>query len=87
MHGGRRAYHDSRAPGNVSFLRHYFAPTAYANGAPTDYISETLDHSSTKITKENYLSRQMKKERDVSDFVELDVLEDLSNSTRIRDSD
>ncbi|CAG7651646.1 tyrosine-type recombinase/integrase [Paenibacillus allorhizosphaerae] len=55
------------------FMRHYFAQTAYANGAPMDWISETVDHSSTKITKENYLSRQLKKERDVSDYVDLDV--------------
>lgn len=54
------------------FMRHYFVQAAYANGAPLDWISETLDHSSTKITKDNYLSRQMKKERDVSDFVDMD---------------
>lgn len=54
------------------FMRHYFVQAAYANGAPLDWISETLGHSSTKITKDNYLSRQMKKERDVSDFVDLD---------------
>lgn len=53
------------------FMRHYFAQTAYANGAPLDWISETVDHSTTKITKENYLSRQLKKERDVSDYVDL----------------
>lgn len=53
------------------YLRHYFTQTAYAKGAPLDWISETLDHSSTKITKENYLSRVMKKERDVSDYVDL----------------
>lgn len=55
------------------FMRHYFAQTAYANGAPLDWISETIDHSSTKITKENYLSRQLKKERDVGDFVDLNI--------------
>lgn len=55
------------------FMRHYFAQTAYANGAPLDWISETVEHSSTKITKDNYLSRQLKKERDVSDFVDLDI--------------
>lgn len=53
------------------FMRHYFAQTSYANGAPLDWISETVGHSSTKITKENYLSRQLKKERDVSDYVDL----------------
>lgn len=55
------------------FMRHYFAQTAFANGAPLDWISETIDHSSTKITKDNYLSRQMKKERDVSDYVNVDL--------------
>lgn len=55
------------------FLRHYFVQAAYANGAPLDYISETLEHSSTKITKENYLSRQLKKDRDVSDYVDIDL--------------
>ena len=64
IHGNRVTPH---------FMRHYFAQTAYANGAPLDWISETVDHSSTKITKDNYLSRQMKKERDVSDFVNIDV--------------
>jgi integrase/recombinase XerD len=53
------------------FMRHYFAQTSYANGAPLDWISETVGHSSTKITKDNYLSRQLKKERDVSDYVDL----------------
>ncbi|GFN33016.1 tyrosine-type recombinase/integrase [Paenibacillus xylaniclasticus] len=53
------------------FMRHYFAQTAYAKGAPLDWISETVDHSSTKITKDNYLSRQLKKDRDVSDFVDI----------------
>lgn len=55
------------------FMRHYFAQKSYANGAPLDWISETVGHSSTKITKDNYLSRQLKKERDVSDFVDLEV--------------
>lgn len=62
IHGNRVTAH---------FMRHYFAQTAYANGAPLDWISETVDHSTTKITKENYLSRQLKKERDVSDYVDL----------------
>lgn len=65
VHGDRATPH---------FLRHFFVQAAYANGAPLDWISETLDHSSTKITKDNYLSRQMKKERDVSDFVNIDIL-------------
>jgi len=55
------------------FMRHYFAQTAYARGAPLDWISETVDHSSTKITKDNYLSRQMKKDRDVSDYVDVEL--------------
>ncbi|WP_161631228.1 tyrosine-type recombinase/integrase [Paenibacillus pinihumi] len=62
IHGNRITPH---------YLRHYFTQTAYAKGAPLDWISETLDHSSTKITKDNYLSRIMKKERDVSDYVDL----------------
>lgn len=62
VHGNRVTPH---------FMRHYFAQTSYANGAPLDWISETVGHSSTKITKENYLSRQLKKERDVSDYVDL----------------
>ncbi len=62
VHGNRVTPH---------FMRHYFAQTSYANGAPLDWISETVGHSSTKITKDNYLSRQLKKERDVSDYVDL----------------
>ncbi|MBJ6359966.1 tyrosine-type recombinase/integrase [Paenibacillus sp. GCM10012307] len=62
VHGNRITPH---------YLRHYFTQTAFAKGAPLDWISETLDHSSTKITKDNYLSRMMKKERDVSDYVDL----------------
>lgn len=54
------------------FMRHYFAQTAFANGAPLDWIAETVDHSSSKITKDNYLSRQLKKDLDVSDYVNLD---------------
>ncbi|MCY9666449.1 tyrosine-type recombinase/integrase [Paenibacillus alginolyticus] len=55
------------------YMRHFYAQTAFANGAPLDWISETIGHSSTKITKENYLSRQLKKERDVSDYVDLEL--------------
>ncbi|MFC5449068.1 tyrosine-type recombinase/integrase [Paenibacillus aestuarii] len=54
------------------FMRHWYAQTAFTNGAPLDWISETIGHSSTKITKDNYLSRQLKKDRDVSDFVDLE---------------
>ncbi|WP_281278825.1 tyrosine-type recombinase/integrase [Paenibacillus kobensis] len=64
IHGNRVTPH---------FMRHYFAQTAYAKGAPLDWISETVDHSSTKITKDNYLSRQLKKDRDVSDYVDLEM--------------
>ncbi|MGF7035329.1 site-specific recombinase XerD [Paenibacillus mucilaginosus] len=52
------------------FLRHAFAQVAYANGASTDYISETLGHSDTRITKVNYLSRRIKKDHDVGEFVD-----------------
>ncbi|MFB5269335.1 tyrosine-type recombinase/integrase [Paenibacillus enshidis] len=62
IHGNRVTPH---------FMRHYFAQMAYSNGAPIDWISETYDHSSPKITKDNYLSRQIKKDHDVSDFVDL----------------
>ncbi|WP_054025079.1 tyrosine-type recombinase/integrase [Bacillus sp. FJAT-28004] len=64
IYGGRVTPH---------YLRHYFAQTAYTQGAPLDWISETLGHSSSTITKENYLSKLLKKERDVSDFVDLDI--------------
>lgn len=50
------------------FFRHYFARTAFNNGAPIDLISKTLGHKSTRTT-ENYLSRELKKENDVSDLV------------------
>ncbi|NBI27455.1 tyrosine-type recombinase/integrase [Chengkuizengella marina] len=53
------------------FLRHFFARTAYSNGAPLDHIADTLDHSDPRITKQNYLYRELKKEHDVSEFVDL----------------
>lgn len=55
------------------YLRHYFAQTAFANGAPLEFIAETLGHSTSKITKENYLSRQLNKARDVSDHVDINL--------------
>lgn len=55
------------------FLRHYFAQTAYANGAQLERISDTLGHSDMRITKENYLRGDLNKEHDVSEFVDLDI--------------
>ncbi|MDP5273565.1 tyrosine-type recombinase/integrase [Chengkuizengella axinellae] len=55
------------------FLRHFFARTAYSNGAPLDHIADTLDHSDPRITKQNYLYRELKKEHDVSEFVDLEI--------------
>ncbi|CAM4044641.1 site-specific integrase [Paenibacillus alkaliterrae] len=51
------------------YFRHYFARAAYNSGAPIDKIAETLDHSTSRTTEDNYLSRDIKKENDVSDFV------------------
>ncbi|WP_336775274.1 tyrosine-type recombinase/integrase [Paenibacillus sp. MMO-58] len=56
------------------YFRHFFARTAFNSGAPTDRISKTLGHSSSKITEENYLHRELKKEHDVSDFVDLNEI-------------
>lgn len=51
------------------YFRHYFARAAFNNGATVDRIAKTLGHTSSKIAEENYLSRELKKEHDVSDFV------------------
>ncbi len=56
------------------YFRHYFARQAFNNGAPTDRIAKTLGHSSSRITEENYLSRELKKEHDVSDYVDIENL-------------
>lgn len=53
------------------FFRHFFARAAYNAGASVDRISKTLDHSSTRVTEENYLHRELKKEHDVSDYVDI----------------
>jgi integrase/recombinase XerD len=62
VHAGRVTPH---------FMRHYFARAALAAGALIDWISQTLDHSNTQITKDNYLSRDLKKENDVSNYVDI----------------
>lgn len=66
---GLKTIHGERV--TPHFLRHYYVNAAFASGAPLDWISEQLKHSSTKIAKENYLSRLLKKERNVSEFVNL----------------
>ncbi|MGU3472425.1 tyrosine-type recombinase/integrase [Paenibacillus sp. D51F] len=53
------------------FLRHYFAQAARAAGASVSDIAETLEHESERTTKENYLRTQLKKEKDVSDLVDI----------------
>jgi integrase len=53
------------------YFRHFFARRAFESGASTDRIAKTLGHSTSRITEENYLHRELKKEFDVSDFVEL----------------
>ncbi|CAH8721269.1 site-specific integrase [Bacillus cereus] len=55
------------------FMRHFFAQEAYDAGASTDNIADTLQHSDPKITKSNYLKRQLQKEHDVSVFVDLNI--------------
>ncbi|MEE4580500.1 tyrosine-type recombinase/integrase [Paenibacillus polymyxa] len=55
------------------YIRHFFAQSAWHAGASIDDIAETLGHSSTKTPKENYLRTQLKKERDVSRFVDINV--------------
>ncbi|MFD2614734.1 tyrosine-type recombinase/integrase [Paenibacillus gansuensis] len=64
-----RTTNDEKA--TAHFMRHYFARSAFQNGATTDRIAKTLGHSSSKVTEENYLHRELKKDFDVSDFVEL----------------
>ncbi|KRE47223.1 tyrosine-type recombinase/integrase [Paenibacillus sp. Soil522] len=51
------------------YFRHYFARAAYNSGAPVDKIAKTLDHATSRTTEDNYLSRDIKKENDVSEFV------------------
>ncbi|MDN4067584.1 tyrosine-type recombinase/integrase [Paenibacillus vini] len=53
------------------FIRHYFAQTAFANGAPIGFIAETLSHSSERTTKENYLRNNLGKDHDVSKYVDI----------------
>ncbi|MNW48828.1 Tyrosine recombinase XerC [compost metagenome] len=55
------------------YMRHFFAQSAWHAGASLDDIAETLGHSSTKTPKENYLRTQLKKERDVSHLVDVNV--------------
>ncbi|WP_420540410.1 tyrosine-type recombinase/integrase (plasmid) [Paenibacillus polymyxa] len=55
------------------YIRHFFAQSAWHAGASLDDIAETLGHSSTKTPKENYLRTQLKKERDVSRFVDINI--------------
>lgn len=50
------------------FFRHYFARSAFNQGASVDKIAKTLGHKSTQTT-ENYLSRELRKENDVADLV------------------
>jgi integrase/recombinase XerD len=52
-------------------FRHYFAQAAFAAGAPVSFIAETLGHSNDRTTKENYLRNSLKKENDVSEYVDL----------------
>ncbi|QQZ64470.1 site-specific integrase (plasmid) [Paenibacillus sonchi] len=61
---------ESHHKATAHFLRHYFARAAFNNGASIGMIAKTLDHKSTQTT-ENYLSRELKKENDVSDFVSI----------------
>lgn len=58
------------------YFRHYFARSAYNSGASVDKIAKTLDHSTSRTTEDNYLSRDIKKENDVSEFVNIPGYED-----------
>ncbi len=58
------------------FFRHYFARTAHNNGAPIDMIAKTLGHATSRTTENNYLSRELKKEHDVTDYVVIPGFED-----------
>jgi integrase/recombinase XerD len=60
---------------SAHFFRHFFARSAFEGGASTDRIARTLGHSTSRITEENYLHRELKKEFDVSDFVNLSGFE------------
>jgi len=53
------------------FMRHYFAQAAFSAGAPIGFISETLGHTAERTTRENYLRTALKKEHDVSEFVDI----------------
>ncbi|MFD0710901.1 tyrosine-type recombinase/integrase [Paenibacillus sp. GCM10027626] len=53
------------------YMRHYFAQAAFSAGAPIGFIAETLGHTSEKTTRENYLRTALKKEHDVSEFVDI----------------
>ncbi|OME30675.1 hypothetical protein BSK63_17430 [Paenibacillus odorifer] len=53
------------------YLRHFFAQTAYAAGAPISHIAETLGHTLDRTTKVNYLRNSLKKEHDVSEVVDI----------------
>lgn len=64
VHAGRVTPH---------FLRHYFAQEAYDAGAPISFIAETLGHSMERTTKDNYLRKSMRKENDVSEFVDIHI--------------
>ncbi|WP_169088641.1 tyrosine-type recombinase/integrase [Paenibacillus sp. PL91] len=58
------------------YFRHYFARAAFNSGAPLDKIAKTLDHSSSRTTEENYLSRDIKKDNDVSEYVDIPGFEE-----------
>lgn len=53
------------------FIRHYFAQAAFSAGAPLGHIAETLGHTAERTTKENYLRNALKKEHDVSEYVDI----------------
>ncbi|MGU3473169.1 tyrosine-type recombinase/integrase [Paenibacillus sp. D51F] len=53
------------------YFRHYFARSAFNNGASIEKIAATLDHSSIRTTEQNYLSRELKKENDISHLVDI----------------
>lgn len=61
------------------YFRHYFARAAYNSGAPVDKIAKTLDHSTSRTTEDNYLSRDIKKENDVSEFVVIPGFEEKND--------
>lgn len=67
---------------NSLAIDHYFAQRAFENGASTDRIAKTLGHATSPTTEETYLHREMKKEFDVSDYVELTSMGDLLRNDR-----